>query len=201
MEVWPGRPFPLGATYAGAGTNFSLFSEVAQHVELCVFDEAGGETRVPLPEMTALCWHGYMPAVGPGQRSGFRVHGPYEPQRVLLCNPAKLLIDPCAKALEGSVHWDPAVFPYPLGGDPLARNDLDSGPFLPKAVVTSPYFDWQGDVSPAPSIARDAAIRVARQGLYRPHPTSRRRFARHTPAWVTLPRSHTSRRSGLRQAS
>jgi len=148
MEVWPGQPFPLGATYDGAGTNFSLFSEAAERVELCLFDEAGHETRVALPETTAFCWHGYLPGVGPGQHYGFRVTGPYDPARGLRCNPAKLLIDPYAKALVGEVEWDPAVYPYPLGGDDLERNDADSGPYMPKAVVTNPYFDWRGDSRP-----------------------------------------------------
>jgi isoamylase len=148
MEVWPGQPFPLGASYDGAGTNFSLFSEAAERVDLCLFDEAGEETRVRLPEMTAFCWHGYLPGVGPGQRYGFRVDGPYDPARGLRCNPAKLLIDPYGKALAGQVQWDPAVYPYPLGGAEENRNDADSGRYMPKAVVTNPYFDWRGDARP-----------------------------------------------------
>jgi glycogen operon protein len=142
MEVWPGGPFPLGATYDGSGTNFSLFSEMAEGVELCLFDEAGREQRVMLPETTAFCWHGYLPGIGPQQRYGFRVHGPYEPQAGARCNPAKLLLDPYAKAVEGEVHWDPAVYPYQLGGDDLARNDSDSAPFVPRSVVATSDFDW-----------------------------------------------------------
>ena len=145
MEVWPGEPFPLGATYDGAGTNFSLFSEVAERVELCLFGEAGTESRIRLSEQTAFCWHGYLPGVGPGQRYGYRVHGPYEPRAGLRCNGAKLLLDPYAKAVEGEVRWDPSVYPYPLGGDDLARNDADSAPFVPKAVVTNPFFSWGHD--------------------------------------------------------
>src|SRR5574340_1666847 len=91
MKVWPGTPYPLGATYDGAGTNFSLFAEVARRVELCLFDEAGRETRIDLPEVTGYCWHGYFPAIVPGQRYGFRVHGPWEPQNGHRCNAAKLL--------------------------------------------------------------------------------------------------------------
>ncbi|HET9732243.1 MAG TPA: glycogen debranching protein GlgX [Acidimicrobiales bacterium] len=146
--TWPGAPFPLGATYDGAGTNFSIFSEVAERVELCLFDEAGTETRVGLDEVTAFCWHGYLPGVGPGQRYGFRVHGPFQPAAGLRCNPAKLLLDPYAKAVDGDLRWDTAVYGYPLGGDPDARNDADSAPFVPKAVVTSPYFDWGHDRPP-----------------------------------------------------
>jgi glycogen operon protein len=95
--------------------------------------------------MDAFCWHGYLPGIGPGQQYGLRVHGPYDPARGLRCNPAKLLLDPYAKAVEGQVQWDPAVYPYPLGGDDLARNDTDSAPFVPRSVVTTPFFDWGHD--------------------------------------------------------
>jgi isoamylase len=145
MDAWPGQPFPLGATYDGAGTNFSLFSEVAERVELCLFDDDGAETRIPLREMTAFCWHGYFQGIGPGQRYGFRVFGPYAPEQGLRCNSEKLLLDPYAKAVRDEVKWDPAVYPYPLGGDDLQPNGSDSAPYMPKAVVTNPYFDWRGD--------------------------------------------------------
>ena len=148
MQVWPGDPFPLGATYDGAGTNFSVFSEVAEGVELCLFDDAGTETRVGMTEMTAFNWHVYLPGVGPGQRYGFRVHGPYDPGAGLRCNPNKLLLDPYAKAVHGQVDWDPALYPYPMGGDPDGRDDRDSAPHLPKALVTNPYFDWDLDRPP-----------------------------------------------------
>jgi glycogen operon protein len=129
------------------GTNFSLFSEVADRLELCLFDEDGTETRVDLPESTAYCWHGYVPNVGPGQRYGFRVHGPYAPEHGHRSNPNKLLLDPYGKAFEGQVEWDQAVFPYTFG-DPDSRNDADSAPFVPKAVVTNPFFDWDNDRHP-----------------------------------------------------
>jgi isoamylase len=148
MQVWPGQPYPLGATYDGAGTNFSLFSEVAAKVELCLFDEAGAETRVAMPEVTAYCWHCYLPGVGPGQRYGYRVHGPYAPAEGHRCNPAKLLLDPYAKAVEGHVDWAEAVFPYRFG-HPDSMNKVDSGPYMPKAVVTNPFFDWANDRPPA----------------------------------------------------
>jgi isoamylase len=148
MNVWPGDPYPLGATYDGSGTNFSLFSEVAEKVELCLFDEQGRETRVPLYEVTALCWHGYLPGVGPGQRYGYRVHGPWDPDRGIRCNPNKLLLDPYAKAIEGNVNWDEAVFPYHFDDPENSRNDSDSAPFMPKCVVTNPYFDWANDRRP-----------------------------------------------------
>ena len=114
MKIWPGTPYPLGATYDGAGTNFSLFSEVAERVELCLFDEAGRETRMDLPEVMGYCWHGYLPGVEPGQRYGFRVHGPWAPEQGHRCNPAKLLLDPYAKGIDGDITWDEAVFPYLL---------------------------------------------------------------------------------------
>src|SRR3954468_2835658 len=103
MRLWPGSPFPLGATYDGSGTNFAVFSEAADAVELCLFDADGSETRVALPEHTAQVWHGYVPGLGPGQRYGFRVHGPYEPEAGLRCHPSKLLLDPYATAVEGEV--------------------------------------------------------------------------------------------------
>ncbi len=148
MRLWPGQPFPLGASYDGAGTNFSLFSEVATGVDLCLYDDDGSEECVPLTEVTALCWHGYLPNVGPGQRYGYRVHGPYEPHNGHRCNSTKLLLDPYAKAVEGGVNWDPAVFGYPLGGDDLVADRRDSAEFVPRAVVTNPFFDWGVDRPP-----------------------------------------------------
>jgi glycogen operon protein len=147
VQVWPGQPYPLGATYDGAGTNFALFSEVAERVELCLFDDAGVETRYRLPEVTAFVWHGYVPNLGPGQRYGFRVHGPFDPASGLWCNPAKLLLDPYAKAVDSQVDWDEACFAH-LFADPDARNDADSAPHVPKSVVVSPYFDWANDRQP-----------------------------------------------------
>jgi isoamylase len=148
MNVWPGQPYPLGATYDGVGTNFAVFSEVAERVELCLFDEAGQETRVDLPEVTAHCWHGYVPEIGPGQRYGFRVHGPWAPAEGHRANPAKLLLDPYARAIVGSVEWNEAVFPYRFADPEGSRNDDDSAPFVPRSVVVSPYFDWGTDRPP-----------------------------------------------------
>jgi isoamylase len=147
MEIWPGEPYPLGANFDGTGTNFSIFSEVAERVELCLFEEDGTEIRMDLPERTALCWHGYVPNLRPGQRYGFRVHGPYDPRRGLRCNPAKLLLDPYAKAIEGDVRWNRAIFPYALGDPDLdvAPDHTDSGPFMPKSVVIDPWFVWEED--------------------------------------------------------
>jgi len=147
MRVWPGSSYPFGATFDGIGTNFSVFSEVAESVEVCIFDDDGGEERVPLPECSGYCWHGYLPDVGPGTRYGFRVHGPYEPAEGVRCNPSKLLVDPYAKAIEGHVEWDQAVFPYTFG-DEDSQNDDDSAPFMPRSVVVNPYFDWANDRPP-----------------------------------------------------
>jgi isoamylase len=144
MRIWPGNPYPLGATYDGGGTNFALFSEVAERVELCLFDEDGTETRIDLPEREALVWHGYLPRIVPGQRYGYRVHGPYDPSAGLRCNPSKLLLDPYAKAIDGHNEWSEALFAYRFG-DPLSRNDADSAPFTQKSVVVNPFFDWAND--------------------------------------------------------
>ena len=147
-KIWPGTNYPLGASHDGTGTNFSLFSEVADRVELCLFDEAGAETKFDLPEVTSFCWHGYLPNVGPGQRYGFRVHGPWKPEEGHRCNPAKLLLDPYARAIEGQVKWNEAVFSYSFDDPDGPSNDIDSAPFMPKSVVTTPYFDWGNDRHP-----------------------------------------------------
>jgi glycogen operon protein len=147
IETWPGHPYPLGATYDGAGTNFSIFSEVAEGVELCLFDD-GNEARVTFDELDAHCWHAYLPSVGPGQRYGYRVHGPWDPAQGLRCNPNKLLLDPYAKAIDGEVDWDQACFGYTFG-DENSRNDDDSAPHVPKSVVHNPYFDWSNDRPPS----------------------------------------------------
>jgi isoamylase len=148
VAMRPGSPYPLGATYDGLGTNFALFSEAAHRVELCLFDRTGRERRIDLPEVTSHVWHGYLPGVHPGQSYGFRVHGPWDPGAGHRCNPAKLLLDPYATAIDGPIRWHEAVFPYHFEHGPDSRNDLDSGPFMPKAVVTSPYFDWGDDHPP-----------------------------------------------------
>ena len=145
MKIFPGNPYPLGAVYDGYGTNFSIFSEIAEGVELCLFDENGNQTRIAMPEVTGYCWHAYLPKVEPGQRYGYRVHGPWDPSKGHRCNPAKLLIDPYTKAIEGQIEWDEGVFPYRFGENPDTRNDTDSAPFVPRCVVHQPYFDWDGD--------------------------------------------------------
>src|SRR5512132_3067287 len=148
MQIWPGKPYPLGATFDGAGTNFSLFSELAERVELCLFDDEGHETHIDLPESTALCWHGYLPNVRPGQRYGYRVHGPWAPEQGQWGNPSKLLLDPYAKAIDGLWDWSEAVFPYHFNEPENSKNELDSGPFVSKSVVVNPFFDWANDRPP-----------------------------------------------------
>ena len=169
MKIWPGQPLPLGASFDGVGTNFSVFSEVADRVVLCLFDEDGTETQIDLPECTAFQWHGYIPNVVAGQRYGFRVHGPHQPEHGLLCNPAKLLLDPYAKAVDGEVKWDEAVFPYDFE-DPEKINDADSAPFMPKSVVTSPWFDWDMDRRPRTPWGETVVYEVHVKGFTETHP-------------------------------
>ncbi|MCW2679646.1 MAG: glgX, partial [Frankiales bacterium] len=169
MRVWPGSAYPLGATYDGTGTNFALFSEVANRVELCLFDEAGTETKVDLPERDAFVWHGYLPNVGPGQRYGFRVHGPYEPENGHRCNPSKLLLDPYAKAVDGDIDWSQSCFSY-TWGDEDSFNDEDSGPHMSKSVVISPFFDWDNDRHPHTPYNETVIYEAHVKGLTQTHP-------------------------------
>lgn len=147
MKILPGSPFPLSATYDGGGTNFSVFSQGAERVELCLFEENGSETRIALPEMTAYCWHGYIPQIGPGQKYGFRVHGPWNPAQGQRFNWTKLLLDPYAKAIDGQINWHQAVFPYQFD-NPKLPDFSDSAPYVPKSVVIDSNFDWEGDTHP-----------------------------------------------------
>ncbi len=148
-EIWPGKPFPLGARWDGNGTNFSLFSENAERVEVCLFDAGDNETRAELTEQTAHIWHGYLPGIGPGQRYGFRVHGDYAPEKGHRFNASKLLIDPYAKAIEGPIAYDRAnTLPYrPDGSDDadLHHDDTDDADAIPKSVVVDESFDWEDD--------------------------------------------------------
>src|SRR5215469_11580961 len=146
MRVWPGNPYPLGSVWDGSGTNFAIFSEVAELVELCLFDDDGAETRIGLTEVDGFVWHCYLPDVGPGQKYGFRVHGPYDLRRGHRCNPSKLLLDPYGKAIDGQVTPSSALYSYIRGGSDLAAlNTDDSAPVMPRNVVINPYFDWAGD--------------------------------------------------------
>ncbi len=146
-EMWPGTAYPLGATWDGSGTNFAVFSENADRIELCLFDDDGTEHRVDLPEVTAFVHHGYLPGIGPGQHYGFRAHGPWDPHQGHRFNPAKLLLDPYAKAIEGEVTFERAVYDH-LADDHDHPDPTDSAPFVPRSVVVSPYFDWGTDRRP-----------------------------------------------------
>ncbi len=148
ITVLPGKPYPLGAKWDGSGTNFALYSEHAEGVDLCFFDEDGKQAEtIPLEECTAFVWHGYLPGVEPGQRYGYRVHGPWDPANGQRFNPAKLLVDPYAQAVSGYVEWDQSIFPYTFGGEnaDLNKNDEDSAARMPKCVVVDPQFDWEND--------------------------------------------------------
>ncbi|MBD8605671.1 glycogen debranching protein GlgX [Aeromicrobium sp. CFBP 8757] len=169
MHPWPGSAYPLGATYDGVGTNFALFSEVADKVELCLFDEDGTETRVHLEEVDGFVHHGYLPSIGPGQRYGYRVHGPYEPAQGLRCNPNKLLIDPYAKAFSHGVDWDDSLFGYSFD-DPDERNDLDSAGHVPYSLVTNPFFDWANDRLPRTPYNESVVYEAHVKGLTMTHP-------------------------------
>ncbi|HEY8479720.1 MAG TPA: glycogen debranching protein GlgX [Spirillospora sp.] len=171
-QIWPGAAYPLGARFDGAGTNFALFSEAAERVELCLFDGPAGdgeEIRLPLPEVDAFVWHGYLPGVMPGRRYGYRVHGPYDPRRGVRCNPAKMLLDPYAPAIEGAVDWDPSCFGYTFG-DPWSRNDDDSAPHTMRSVVVNPFFDWGDDRPPRTPYHETVIYEAHVKGLTARHP-------------------------------
>jgi glycogen operon protein len=173
MRVWPGGPYPLGATWDGSGTNFALFSEAAEAVDLCLFgddgDWPGTETRVALTEVDGFVWHGYLPDVGPGQRYGYRVHGPYAPAAGHRCNPAKLLLDPYGKEVDGQVRWHEAVFGYRFD-DPSSPNITDSAPFMPVNVVVNPFFDWGDDRLPRIPYHETVIYEAHVRGLTMRHP-------------------------------
>jgi len=168
-EIWPGRAYPLGATFDGNGTNFALFSEVAEKVELCLFDEQGAEHRLALEEVDAFSWHAYMPHIGAGQRYGYRVHGPNAPEHGVRCNPSKLLLDPYARAIEGHVRWDPACYGYNLG-DESSVNETDSAPFVFRSVVQHPHFDWGGDRRPDTPLHETVIYEAHVKGMTKCHP-------------------------------
>src|SRR5574341_569287 len=153
FHLWRGQPYPLGATWDGNGVNFALFSEHATAVELSFFlneDPSQEIARIPINEQTDLVWHIYIPDLKPGQLYGYRVHGPYKPEAGHRFNPAKLLLDPYAKALSGTIQWHEALHGYSVGhrDTDLSKDDRDSAPFVPKSVVIDPAFDWEGDTPP-----------------------------------------------------
>jgi isoamylase len=174
MQIWPGKPYPLGATYDGSGVNFALFSGVAERVQLCLIADDGTETRVELPEHDAFVWHVYLPTVQPGQRYGYRVHGPYDPAKGHRCNPAKLLLDPYAKAIDGEMRGGQALFGYsfddPELGLSAVPNEVDSLGHTMLSVVTNPFFDWGKDRSPGHRYHESVIYEAHVKGLTMRHP-------------------------------
>src|SRR3954469_8954492 len=177
MDVRPGHPFPLGPTWDGSGTNFAIFSENAERVELCLFGSDGNETRVPMEQRTAFNWHCFLRDIGPGQRYGYRVHGPYDPATGARFNPHKLLIDPYAKAIEGAVDWDAAnTLPYVPSLDDdadLHMDDDGSADAMPKCVVIDPAFDWEDDAPPNHPWQEMVIYEVHVKGYTKLHPEVR----------------------------
>ncbi|MFJ6694758.1 glycogen debranching protein GlgX [Streptomyces sp. NPDC091272] len=169
MQVWPGETYPLGATYDGAGTNFAVFSEAAERVELCLLHDDGSETAVELRESDAFVRHAYLPGIMPGQRYGYRVHGPYDPAQGLRSNSAKLLLDPYAKAVSGEIEWGESVYGYHFG-KPDSRNDQDSAPHTMSSVVVNPYFDWGDDRPPRTAYHHTILYEAHVKGLTMLHP-------------------------------
>jgi glycogen operon protein len=168
--AWPGRNFPLGATWDGEGTNFSLFSASAEWVELVLFDVEGSAQSYELAEKTDLTWHGYVYGVGPGQRYSYRVHGPYDPSRGLRHNPNKLLVDPYARAISGSLKWGPELVGYVVGQDDTEPSGLDSAPGMPRSVVIDPHFPWGDDHRPNIPWADTVIYEAHVKGLTKRHP-------------------------------
>ena len=169
----PGRPFPLGATpgeHLGmAGTNFALASTIASSVTLCLFDAAGTETQIPLADNDADVWHAFVPGIGPGQAYGYRVGGPWDPARGLRCNPAKLLLDPYARAVSGTVSFGPEVLGQDAT-DPGKASSLDSSAHVPRSLVTDPQFGWQDDNRPWHRYADTVLYEIHVKGFTMRHP-------------------------------
>src|ERR1700712_5440123 len=169
MNSWPGSAYPLGATFDGNGTNFALYSEAAEKVELCLFDEDSNETRVELTEVDAYVWHAYLPTIQPGQRYGYRVYGQYDPKSGKRFNPSKLLLDPYAKATCGQIDGDQSLFGYNFG-DPDSQNNDDSAMHMMHGVVINPFFDWAGDRAPGIPYAESVIYEAHVKGLTELHP-------------------------------
>jgi glycogen operon protein len=175
MTTWPGKPYPLGATWDGNGVNFALFAEHATSVELCLFDgPADGieSQRILLDEQTDRVWHVYIPGLQPGQCYGYRVHGPYEPESGHRFNPHKLLVDPYAKAIDGLIAWDDSVYGYIVGGeyDDLTPDERDSAPFMPRSIVVDPAFDWGADQRLRTPLHRSVIYEIHVKGFTQQHP-------------------------------
>ena len=170
--IWPGKPYPLGATWDGQGVNFAIFSENATAVELCLFDADGTETRASMPEQTDNVWHVFIPGLQPGQRYGFRVYGAYEPEFGLRFNPHKLLVDPYAKALDGIEQWDDALFGYTIGDEyeDLTPDERDSALFIPKSVVIDLSFNWDAEKRLNTPLHKSLIYEIHVKGFTKCHP-------------------------------
>jgi glycogen operon protein len=169
VPAWPGDLYPLGATLGPDGVNFAVFSEVASRVDLCLFDEAGREYRIPLPEVTNGVHHGFVPGVAAGQAYGFRAHGPWNPAAGLRCNPAKLLLDPYAKAISGDIKWDPALYGH-MQAAPRTISTSDSAAAMPRSVVVSTEFDWGRDDRRGTSLQDTVIYEAHVKGMTMRHP-------------------------------
>jgi glycogen operon protein len=169
MDIWPGHPYPLGATFDGSGVNFALFSEVADRVEVCLIADDGTEARVELTEVDAYVWHGFVPGIEPGQRYGFRVHGPFDLANGHRCNPSKLLLDPYAKAFDGQIDGDGSLFSYDLD-NPASFNEADSLGHTMLSVVVNPFFDWGHDRPPRHEYHNTVIYEAHVKGLTMTHP-------------------------------
>ncbi len=173
--IWPGKPYPLGANWDGQGINFALFSEHATRVELCLFDSPDApheSARIMMPEQTDDVWHVYLPNLKSGQIYAYRVYGPYNPTQGMRFNPNKLLIDPYAKALTGTITWDDSMYGYPIG-DPkadLAFDKRDSAPYMPRCVVIDPAFPWGDDRPPATPVYKSVIYELHVKGFTYLHP-------------------------------
>jgi len=172
--VWPGTAYPLGATYDGAGTNFSVFSEVADRVELCLIDDDGHETRINLDEVDGFVWHAYLPAISPGQRYGFRVHGPWNPANGDRCDPSKLLLDPYGKSFHGDFDFSQALYSYDLNADDPASGGtppmVDSLGHTMTSVVINPFFHWGSDHPPRTPYHETIIYEAHVKGMTQTHP-------------------------------
>jgi isoamylase len=169
VRAWPGHAYPLGATYDGTGTNFALFSEVAERVELCLVSKKGREERIELTEVDGHIWHCYLLGVSPGQRYGYRIHGPYEPENGLRCDPSKFLLDPYGKAFDGAFDGDPSLHSYDLD-DPSQRNTDDSLGHTMTTVVVNPFFDWGHDRAPRHEYHNTVIYEAHVKGMTELHP-------------------------------
>ncbi|MGO1667471.1 glycogen debranching protein GlgX, partial [Flaviflexus sp.] len=169
MELWPGKPYPLGATFDGAGTNFAIYSSIAERVELCLLDDDKNEELYELTEVDAFVWHCYIPGVRPGQLYGYRVHGPYDPDNGHRCDPTKLLLDPYAKAIDGHVENTSAIFSYDFN-NPKKRNKEDSLGHTMVSVVINPFFDWGHDRPPGHEYHNSIIYEAHVKGMTMQHP-------------------------------